>query len=94
MDNPTNPDPLPVPQRLIDAAQACFLNDDYHRVSTRQIAAAADTNISMIPILFKEVFEAQLEQPMDKALLDRLAEFNGRLFAAGLQLKTEHDEEN
>lgn len=37
-----------VRERLIAAAQACFLADDYHRVSTRQIAERAGANISMI----------------------------------------------
>jgi AcrR family transcriptional regulator len=200
MANPEIKQEMPVQERLIMAAMACFLSDDYHRVTTRQIAAAADTNISMIryyfgnkeglyeemirqtlqplldvldstllsttqgfadyfrlyyhtmgenprfpalvlkvlalndapgkrfihqllergrsrgrqrvealkkqglveedidadsvriafvslammPMLIKEVFEEQMEQPMDEAFLFRLAEFNGRLFAAGL----------
>jgi AcrR family transcriptional regulator len=29
---------IPVTDRLIESAMACFLNDDYHKVSTRQIA--------------------------------------------------------
>lgn len=39
-------------QRLINAAMQCFLDDDYHRVTTRQIAAAADTSVSMIRYYF------------------------------------------
>lgn len=41
-----------IQQRLIDAAMQCFLDDDYHRVTTRQIATAADTNVSMIRYYF------------------------------------------
>ncbi|MEW8624902.1 MAG: TetR/AcrR family transcriptional regulator [Candidatus Thiodiazotropha sp.] len=41
-----------VRQRLIDAASQHFLNDDYHRVTTRQIAAVADVNVSMIRYYF------------------------------------------
>jgi AcrR family transcriptional regulator len=200
MDNPETESTPPVQQRLLKAAMDCFLSDDYQRVSTRQIAAAADTNIAMIryyfgnkeglyeemirqtlqplldvldskllsttqgfadyfhiyyrtmqqnprfptlvlkvlalnqgpgkrfihqllergrsrgkqrvealkqqglvdkelnpdvvriafvslammPMLIKEVFEAQMEQPMDELFLNNLAEFNGRLFMAGL----------
>lgn len=189
-----------VRSRLIEAALACFLADDYHRVSTRQIAEAAQANVSMIryyfgskeglyeemiretlqpllevldgqllnsvdgfsaflklyydtmstrpefprlilkvialrqgpgrrfiqqllergrtraarkvgelkadgqiaggvdpdilrmafislamtPMLLKDIFEEQMERPMDAAFLDRLAAFNGHLFAAGL----------
>ncbi len=43
----TNGDPS-VAERLIEAAQACFLDDDYHNVTTRQIAAKAGTTIAMI----------------------------------------------
>jgi AcrR family transcriptional regulator len=39
-------------QRLVDAAMRCFLNDDYHKVTTRQIAEAANTNVSMIRYYF------------------------------------------
>lgn len=43
---------LPVRERLLAAARECFLHDDYHAVSTRNIAAAARTNISMIRYYF------------------------------------------
>lgn len=43
MANCTDGNTLSVPERLIQAATDCFLNDDYHKVSTRQIAAAAGT---------------------------------------------------
>jgi AcrR family transcriptional regulator len=50
----------------------CFLNDDCHRVSTRQVAAKADTNIAMIRYyfgskegLYKEMIRQAL-QPLDR----------------------------
>lgn len=43
---------LSVQERLIKSALECFLRDDYHKVTTRQIAAAANTNISMIRYYF------------------------------------------
>jgi hypothetical protein len=39
----------------------------------------------MTPMLLKDIFEEQLDRPMDAAFLDRFADFNGRLFAAGLK---------
>ena len=44
--------PAPVRERLLDAAKACFLADDYHAVSTRRIADAAEVNVSMIRYYF------------------------------------------
>lgn len=38
--------------RLLQAAQACFLSDDYHQVSTRQITEQAGVNVSMIRYYF------------------------------------------
>jgi hypothetical protein len=35
-------------------------------------------------MLLKDIFEEQMERPMDDAFLERLANFNGRLFSAGL----------
>lgn len=62
---------MPVAQRLIDAAQKCFLNDEYHKVTTRQIAAAANTNISMIRYYFgsKEgLYEEMIRQTLQPLL--------------------------
>ena len=42
----------PVRERLLDAAKACFLADDYHAVSTRRIADLAQANVSMIRYYF------------------------------------------
>ena len=57
-----------------------------------QIAPAIDPDIlrlafvslAMTPMLLKGIFEEQMERPMDAAFLERLAAFNGHLFAAGL----------
>ncbi|MCU7843571.1 MAG: TetR/AcrR family transcriptional regulator [Candidatus Thiodiazotropha sp. (ex Monitilora ramsayi)] len=63
-----------VRQRLIDAAMQCFLDDDYHRVSTRQIAAAADANASMIRYYFgnKEGLYEEMIRSILQPLLDVL----------------------
>lgn len=57
-----------------------------------QIAPAIDPDIlrlsfvslAMTPMLLKDIFEEQMERPMDAAFLEKLADFNGHLFAAGL----------
>jgi AcrR family transcriptional regulator len=57
-----------------------------------QLSAAVDPDVlrmsfvslAMTPLLLKEVFEEQMERPMDAAFLERLALFNGRLIAGGL----------
>ncbi|MGE5548806.1 MAG: TetR/AcrR family transcriptional regulator [Solirubrobacterales bacterium] len=41
-------------------------------------------SLAMTPLLLKEVFEEQMDRPMDAAFLEDLARFNGRLIAAGL----------
>ncbi|MEJ2346593.1 MAG: TetR family transcriptional regulator [Gammaproteobacteria bacterium] len=64
----------PVQERLVQAALACFLDDDYHEVTTRQLAAAADANISMIRYYFgsKEgLYEEMIRQTL-QPLLDVL----------------------
>lgn len=61
----------PVRDRLIAAAMECFLNDDYHKVTTRQIAAAARTNISMIRYYFRSkegLYEEMMRQTMEPLL--------------------------
>lgn len=62
----------PVQERLLEAAMSCFLNDEYHRVTTRQIAALAETNISMIRYyfgskegLYEEMIRATLQPLLD-----------------------------
>lgn len=62
---------LPVPERLLRAAQECFLNDEYHKVTTRQIAALAGSNISMIRYYFgsKEgLYEEMIRQTLEPLL--------------------------
>jgi len=57
-----------------------------------QLSAAVDPDVlrmsfvslAMTPLLLKEVFEEQMERPMDAAFLERLSLFNGRLIAGGL----------
>lgn len=44
----------------------------------------AFVSLAMTPMLLKDIFEEQMERPMDGAFLEDLAQFNGRLFSAGL----------
>jgi AcrR family transcriptional regulator len=61
-----------------------------------QIAPGVDPDIvrmsfvslAMMPMLLKDIFEEQMDRPMDAAFLERLAAFNGHLFAAGLKEAT------
>ncbi len=52
------------------------------------ILRMAFVSLAMTPMLLKNVFEEQMERPMDAAFLDRLAAFNGHLFSAGLASTT------
>jgi AcrR family transcriptional regulator len=45
-------------------------------------------SLAMMPMLLKDIFEEQMDRPMDVAFLHRLAEFNGHLFTAGLKEAT------
>jgi AcrR family transcriptional regulator len=74
-------DALPVPERLIKAAMECFLNDDYHKVTTRQIAAAADTNISMIRYYFGNK-EGLYEEMIRQTLQPLLAVLDGSMLSS------------
>jgi AcrR family transcriptional regulator len=49
------------------------------------ILRMAFVSLAMTPMLLKDIFEEQMDRPMDAAFLHRLAEFNGRLFTAGLK---------
>jgi AcrR family transcriptional regulator len=63
------------PELLIKAALNCFLNDEYHKVTTRQIAAEAGVNASMIRYYFgnKEgLFEDMIRQTLTP-LIDAMA---------------------
>jgi len=44
----------------------------------------AFVSLAMTPLLLRELFEEQMDRPMDAAFLDALAAFNGRLLSAGL----------
>ena len=62
----------PVRQRLLQAAKACFLADDYHDVGTRRIADLAGANVSMIRYyfgskvgLFEEMIRDTLQPLLD-----------------------------
>ncbi|TAN70192.1 MAG: TetR/AcrR family transcriptional regulator [Methylobacter sp.] len=44
----------------------------------------AFVSLAMTPMLLKDIFEEQMGRTMDPAFLEKLAAFNGRLFAAGL----------
>lgn len=80
---PDNNDQIPVSERLVESAMACFLNDDYHKVTTRQIAEKADTNISMIRYYFgnKEgLYEEMIKQtlqPLIDVLDSKILESDG-----------------
>ncbi|EPJ52916.1 MAG: regulatory protein TetR [Osedax symbiont Rs2] len=59
------------PELLIKAALNCFLNDEYDKVTTRQIAAEAGVNASMIRYYFgnKEgLFEDMIRQTLSPLL--------------------------
>lgn len=44
----------------------------------------AFVSLAMTPMLLKDIFEEQMERPMDGEFLEGLARVNGRLLAAGL----------
>lgn len=61
-----------------------------------QVAATLDPDVlrmsfvslAMTPLLLKDVFEEQMDAPMDAVFLETLAKFNGQLVAAGLAAAT------
>jgi len=60
-----------VRSRLLLAARNCFLADEYHKVSTRKIAEAADANVAMIRYYFgnKEgLFEEMIRETLQPML--------------------------
>lgn len=64
-----------VRDRLLRAALECFLADDYHRVTTRQIAAKAQTNIAMIRYYFgskQDLYQEVLRETL-KPLIELLS---------------------
>ncbi|MEJ2061553.1 MAG: TetR/AcrR family transcriptional regulator [Gammaproteobacteria bacterium] len=71
MKNNTPPPTRTVRQRLLKAALDCFLADEYHNVTTRQIATKADANISMIRYYFgnKEgLYEEMIKETLSPLL--------------------------
>jgi AcrR family transcriptional regulator len=48
------------------------------------IVRMAFVSLAMMPMLLKDIFEEQRGEIMDTAFLEKLAEFNGHLFAMGL----------
>lgn len=60
--------------RLLQAALDCFLQDDYHNVSTRMIAGRAGANVSMIRYYFgsKEGLYEEMIREMLNPLLEIL----------------------
>lgn len=71
----------PVRARLLKAALDCFLADDYHRVTTRRIAARAGVNVSMIRYYFAN--KEGLYEEMIRATLGPLLDvLDGPLLAS------------
>jgi len=56
------------------------------------IVRIAFVSLAMMPMLLKEVLEEQLGKPMDAAFLEKLADFNGRLFSSALTTTIEPGE--
>ena len=53
---------------------------------TPDVIRMAFVSLAMTPMLLKEVFEQQWGHPMEADFMVELAEFNGRMFSAGLAL--------
>lgn len=51
-------------------------------------------SLAMMPMLLRDIFEEQMERPMDDAFLQKLAVFNGQLFSAGLTSHGDATERN
>lgn len=49
------------------------------------IVRLAFVSLAMMPMLLKGIFEEQMGKPMDADFLEKLAHFNGGLFAGGLK---------
>lgn len=77
--NPCVPD-VTVRERLIQAALACFLRDEYRNVTTRQIASRAGANVSMIRYYFGSK-EGLYEEMIRETLAPLLDVLDGPLLA-------------
>ncbi len=71
-------------QRLEDLRQRGVLGPGAGGEIDADVLRMAFVSLAMTPMLLKEVFEEQMERPMDAQFLTRLARFNGQLIAAGL----------
>lgn len=67
--------------RLIKAALDCFLADEYHNVTTRQIAEKAEANVSMIRYYFGNK-EGLYEEMFRETMAPLLRELDGPTFAS------------
>lgn len=70
-----------VRSRLLQAAKESFLADDYHHVSTRQIAEKASANVSMIRYYFGSK-EGLYEEMIRETLQPLLAVLDGQLLSS------------
>lgn len=79
-------------QQLLERGRTQGTHHIEEMKSEGQIAQSVDADIlrmafvslAMTPMLLKDIFEEQMNAPMDDVFLDALADLNGRLFAAGL----------
>ncbi|MDT9002371.1 TetR/AcrR family transcriptional regulator [Paucibacter sp. APW11] len=67
-------------QRLQDMQQAGLLDPELDA----DVLRLSFTSLAMMPMLLRDNLEAQMERTMDDAFLDRLARFNGQMFALAL----------
>lgn len=72
------------------AKRVQMLKKDGHAAATLDpdVLRMSFVSLAMTPMLLKDIFEEQMEKPMDTAFLDALAQFNGRLICAGLAAAT------
>ncbi len=87
-DTPQTPEAseASVRQRLLNAARAAFLSDDYHKVSTRLIANQAGANVSMIRYYFGNK-EGLYEEMIRETLNPLLAVLDGQMLNSVSGLK-------
>jgi AcrR family transcriptional regulator len=78
MNNATDVSSDPVRERLLKAALNSFLSDEYHKVTTRQIADQADANISMIRYYFGNK-EGLYEEMIRETMIPLLKVLDGRM---------------
>lgn len=76
-DDPT----APVRSRLLKAALDCFLDDEYHKVTTRLIAEKAGVNLSMIRYYFGNK-EGLYEEMIRETLAPLLDILDGQMLAS------------